>query len=59
MVKALVESGAQILKPRNDGATILHISTCLNDVHTLDYAIKAKNTQSIDLLMTDGYTPAH
>ena len=59
MVRTLVDNGAQLLKPRKDGVTILHIAACENDVRMLDYACKAKTTKSIDLAMNDGCTPAH
>jgi ankyrin repeat protein len=59
MVRTLVENGAQLLKPRKDGVTILHIAACENDVRMLDYVCKAKTTKSIDLPMNDGCTPAH
>lgn len=49
MVKYLCENGASLLKPKKDGVTILHLSAGLNDIHTLDYALKTKQTKSIDL----------
>jgi hypothetical protein len=49
MAKLLVECGASLLKPKKDDLTILHIAASLNDIHTLDFAIKAKETKSIDL----------
>jgi len=49
MVKALVESGASLLKPKKDGITILHIAASQNDIHMLDYALKVKETKSVDL----------
>lgn len=42
MVKYLCENGASLLKPKKDGFTLLHLAASLNDVHTLDYAIKTK-----------------
>jgi ankyrin repeat protein len=53
MVKALVENGASLLKSKDDGLTLLHISASLNDVHVLDYAIKNRNTESIDIKNED------
>jgi hypothetical protein len=41
------------LKPKADGVTILHIAASNNDIHTLDYAIKTKETNSIDLPTED------
>lgn len=41
VVKALVEQGgANLLKPKADGMTILHVAASQNDIHMLDYAIK-------------------
>jgi ankyrin repeat protein len=59
MVKLFVENGASLLKPRRDGLNILHLCCCSNDIHTLDYAIKKKETKSIDMLTEEGYSPAH
>lgn len=42
MIKALIESGAQPLKPKRDGATILHIGACTNDLRMLDYVYKLR-----------------
>ena len=50
MVKLLAGYGAHLLKPDKDGLTLLHISAGLGDVRTLDYIIKQKQTNSIDLL---------
>lgn len=58
-VEALVDNGASLLKPRKDGVTILHVSACANDLYVLNYAIKKKQTNSIDILSEDGYSPAH
>jgi ankyrin repeat protein len=41
VVKFLIENGAQILKPKSaDNITVLHVAATVNDLHTLDYAIK-------------------
>lgn len=40
MVKFLCDNGANLLQPKKDGLTILHITASQNDIHTLDYAIK-------------------
>lgn len=40
VVKLLVENGAEILKPKADGMTVLHVAASQNDIHMLDYAIK-------------------
>jgi hypothetical protein len=51
MMRALIEDGgAQILKPRKDGVTVLHVAACMNHVKALNYAIKTKTTASIDIL---------
>ena len=39
--------------------TILHMSASLNDIHSLDYEIKIKETKDIDLPNEGGWTPAH
>ena len=39
VVKMLVEGGAQLLKPKADGMTILHVAASSNDIHMLDYAL--------------------
>ena len=49
MVKFLVDNGAYLLKPKKDGVTVLHLSASVNDIHTLDFAIRAKDTNSIDI----------
>jgi len=49
VVKLLVNNGASILKPKSDGMTIMHIAASQNDIHMLDYAIKMKETPTIDL----------
>ncbi|CDW79760.1 ankyrin repeat protein [Stylonychia lemnae] len=59
MVKFLHENGAELLQPKKDGFTSLHVASSGNDVHTLDYVIKKKETNSIDLVNQDGWTPAH
>jgi len=53
MVKFLVEHGAQILKSKKDGLTILHIASSQGDIHVLDYAIKVKESASIDVQNDD------
>ncbi len=53
IVKSLVDSGAQILKPRKDGVTVLHLAASANDVHILDYALKTKQTRSVDFVSDD------
>lgn len=40
VVKLLVENGAEILKPKADGMTVLHVAASQNDIHMLDYAVK-------------------
>jgi ankyrin repeat protein len=50
MIKALVENGAQVLKPRVDGITALHLAAVTNDVFVLDYVLKTKQTNSVDML---------
>ena len=45
----LVNHGAEILKPKKDGLTLLHISASQNDIHVLDYTISVKKTRSIDI----------
>eukprot|EP00347_Sterkiella_histriomuscorum_P009685 403340270 len=59
MVKYLVENGASLLKPKKDGLTVLHVAACQNDIQTLDFAIKTKQTKSIDIGNEEGWTPAH
>ena len=49
MVKYLVEHGASLLKPKKDGINVLHLTAGQNDLHILDYAIKVKQTKSIDI----------
>lgn len=49
MVKILVENGAALLKSKNDGLTILHISASMGDLNIIDYVIKNKSTDSIDI----------
>ena len=49
MVQMLVQLGAEILKPKKDGFTLLHIAASQNDIHVLDYAISVKKTKSIDI----------
>lgn len=53
MTKLLVESGAALLKPKKDGITILHSAASFNDIHILDYAIRVKDTKTIDLQNND------
>lgn len=53
MVKTLVNGGAQLLKPKKDGMTLLHLSATHNDIHILDYCLKKKETTSIDLETND------
>lgn len=52
-LQELVESGAQVLKPRKDGVTTLHLAACTNDVPVLNYVLKAKSTSSIDMISDD------
>lgn len=52
-LEELVKSGAQILKPRKDGVTTLHLAACTNDVHVLNYILKAKSTSSVDMISDD------
>jgi ankyrin repeat protein len=40
VVKLLVENGAQLLKPKADGMTVLHVAASSNDIHMLDYSLK-------------------
>jgi hypothetical protein len=42
-----------VLKPRKDGVTSLHLAACTNDVHVLNFILKAKSTSSIDLISDD------
>jgi ankyrin repeat protein len=37
MTRALVDSGAELLKGRKDGITVLHVGASNNDLHLLDY----------------------
>jgi ankyrin repeat protein len=53
IVEELVKGGAQILKPRKDGVTTLHLAACTNDVHMLNYVLKTKSTSSIDMISDD------
>ena len=53
MVKLLVENGASLLKPKADGMTILHVAASVNDIHTLDFALKNVETNSIDVQTKD------
>jgi hypothetical protein len=53
MVKTLVDNGAHILKPKKDGLTVMHLSAYIGDVRMLDFAIKVKETKSIDLKNSD------
>ena len=53
MVKLLVENGASLLKPKADGITILHVAASVNDIHTLDFALKNVETNSIDVQTKD------
>lgn len=48
-----------MLKPKKDGFTILHIAATKNDIHTLDYAIRTKETTSIDLCTEDVLVDNH
>ena len=49
MTKLLVQNGASLLKPKKDGMNILHASASFNDIHILDFAIRNKETKSIDI----------
>ena len=41
MVRLLKEQGgAELMKPKKDGMTVLHIAASHNDIHTIDYAMK-------------------
>ena len=44
IMQSLVDGGAQILKPRKDGVTVLHLAVVNNDVHVLNYACKIRQT---------------
>jgi len=46
IVKMLVDSGAQIMKPKGDGMNVLHVAASSNDIHMLDYAIKEVQNQA-------------
>ena len=46
VVKILVESGAQIMKPKADGMTVLHVAASSNDIHMLDYSISEIQRQA-------------
>ena len=50
IIRILVENGAQVLKPRSDGITALHLAAATNDVHVLDYVLRTKTTSSVDML---------
>lgn len=40
IVKLLVEEGgADLMKPKADGMTVLHVAASQNDIHLLDYVI--------------------
>jgi len=40
MAKKLIDSGASILQPMEQGVTVFHMSAANNDVRLLDYLIK-------------------
>ena len=39
MVHMLAENGANLMKPKKDGLTIMHIAASINDIHVLDYVL--------------------
>lgn len=50
MVDALLGLGAELLKPKKDGTTIMHVAAANGDVYMLDLAIRLKKTASVDMV---------
>ncbi|CAI2374403.1 unnamed protein product [Moneuplotes crassus] len=59
MVKKLYKLGGNMIKPKKDGLTCLHISATNNNVHILNYLLENRPTKSIDIENAEGWTPAH
>lgn len=59
MVKKLHRLGGNIIKPKKDGLTCLHIAATNNNIHILSYLLENKPTKSIDIENEEGWTPAH
>ena len=39
VVRVLTDHGAQLLRAKADGMTLLHVAASQNDIHMLDFAI--------------------
>ena len=59
MVKKLHKLGGNMMKPKRDGITCLHVAATNNDIHLLNFLLENRPTKSIDIENQEGWTPAH
>ena len=59
LLRFLHKRGADLMQPKKDGMTVLHIAASQNDVHVLDYALQNLDGSSVDMKNNEGWTSAH
>lgn len=57
----MVSNGAEVLKPKQDGITAVHMAASNNDIHLLDYIFNVCDNpkRAVNLQNDEGWTPAH
>ena len=58
IARNLIEQGASVLQPIDAGLTVFHMAAANNDVHLLDLAIQQKQHDTVDMVTSEGWTPA-
>ena len=54
----LVEGGASVMEPMDQGVTVFHLAAANNDCNILDLAISQQEHINLDIKTDEGWTPA-